>query len=384
MVSPPQPAGSPFVPGQPLEAHQRLFGRDEVLQLSANQVCSSQFGSVNLVGERRMGKTSVLNHLLGRRAQLFPTTDGQPPYVVVAWNMQDGVTSAERFYGRALAEVLAQLNLPEPQLQQLQQRFWAEPRATGDEFRQVLQFLKEQKLARPVLLVDEFEQVFEPHLKAAFPFPDFFNGLRAHIEANRVALLLFTRANLLSYFQRQSLTSSFPSYFTIVPLGELTQEDAESLLLQPSDRRLTSEEMQEALSWAGLHPSRLQCAGQAWYEAKWLGKSARWARERYDQIAPGHAFVNPAHHALVSRAGLWHRLRQPSSWLLLGLLGAVVALKWYGKLGATVVWCKENIWPLAVISVVLLLFAGKVKPEQVWKALSERVLGGDKEEKKDK
>lgn len=384
MNSPPQPTGSPFVPGQPLAAQQRLFGRDEILQLSAGQVRSLQFGSVNLVGERRIGKTSVLNHLFGHRTRLFPAVDGQPPFVVVAWNMQDGVTSAERFYGRALVEVLAQLDVPDPQLQTLQRRLRAEPHATGDEFRRVLEFLKEKQLARPVLLVDEFEQVFEPHLKAAFPFPDFFNGLRAHIEAHRLALLLFTRTNLRSYFERQSLTSSFPSYFTTLPLGELAQEDAESLLLQPSDRRLTSAEMQDALNWAGLHPGRLQCAGQAWYEAKWLGKSGRWARQRYDEIAPGHTFVNPAHHSPWSRAGLWHRLCQPLTWLLLGFAGGIAALKWFGKLGATVSWCKENVWPLAIISIVLLLFAGKVKPEQVLKALIEKVLGGDKEEKKDK
>jgi hypothetical protein len=55
-------------------------------------------------------------------------------------------------------------------------RLWERPEATAIEFENVLKSLKEAESGRvrPVFLIDEFERVFEQHLRAGFPFPDFY------------------------------------------------------------------------------------------------------------------------------------------------------------------------------------------------------------------
>jgi len=54
----PASSGSPFSPGIPLEAHQPIFGREEALRFAGGEL--ARYRSVNIIGERRMGKTSLL------------------------------------------------------------------------------------------------------------------------------------------------------------------------------------------------------------------------------------------------------------------------------------------------------------------------------------
>ncbi len=52
------------------------------------------FRSLNVVGERRMGKTSVINHLVGRQDQLLVEREGQPPLVLAHLDLQDHISEA--------------------------------------------------------------------------------------------------------------------------------------------------------------------------------------------------------------------------------------------------------------------------------------------------
>jgi hypothetical protein len=97
-----------------------------------------------------------------------------------------------------------------------------------------------------------------------------------------------SRRSLAEYFRDpdrpDSLTSSFPTYFTPFTLPLLDDAEADRLLLQPSEHTLTLQEVAEAKRWAGGHPCHLQVAGQAWYEAKAEGHTPKWARQRSDEL----------------------------------------------------------------------------------------------------
>lgn len=239
---------------------------------------------------------------------------------------------------------------------------------------------------RPVLLIDEFERVFEPHLRAGFHFPDFYDGLRAQITAGRVAVAVFTRDKLVSYFTQQSLTSTFPSYFQPFNLRELDKEAADNLLLrQPSDYPLTTEQARKARSWAGLHPCRLQCAGAAWYQANSGGKTEKWAKERYQEIVEQLGFVNPSHLPVRSAKGLLHRLKQTRWWVPLSVAVVLGILAWRQKmhwLNALRTWIKDNPLPACILFVGVLILFGKVNGDRVIKFLIDKFLGEGKEEKK--
>ncbi|MGZ5052965.1 MAG: hypothetical protein ACXWF8_18800 [Methylobacter sp.] len=83
---------SPFVVGRPLKATEPLFGREETFALI--HAALSRFESINLVGERRMGKTSFFNHLLNNpQYSLAPST---PPLLLIRVDLQH-ITDARRF-----------------------------------------------------------------------------------------------------------------------------------------------------------------------------------------------------------------------------------------------------------------------------------------------
>ena len=283
---------SPFVGGRPLRAEEPIFGREEVFAVIHSQL--AKLGSVNVVGERRMGKTSVLSHLLGNPQHQPPL--GQPPLIVVRVDLQNDITEAAQFYGLALREILQGLPTVQPwkEAALLLRRLREEPRASSGEFNQFLSALKVRGLARPVLLVDEFEQLLDPKLAAGFPFPFFFDGLRSQITADRLALVVASRLTLAQHFQQHpaGMTSNFPSYLPPVFLRELDMAAADSLLLQ--NDLLNVNEIHQAKQWAGLHPCRLQCAGQAWFEAKRHQHDTAWAKRRYHELKDQACLVRVA------------------------------------------------------------------------------------------
>ena len=343
-----------------------------------------RFKSINLIGERRMGKTSLLKHLLGNQDKYLQPHTQQPPLVLVHVDLQDNISKAEQFYGKALRGLLEALPAQTgPQaLKSWHGRLRERPESTAIEFENVLKSLKEaeNRRVRPVFLIDEFERVFGHHLRAGFPFPDFYDGLRAQISANRVAMVLFTSEKLVRYFTQQSLTSTFPSYFQPFTLRELEKEAADYLLLrQPSDHPLTIEQARQARSWAGLHPCRLQCAGAAWYQANSEKKPAQWAKKRYREIVEQLGFINPSHLPVISANRLLHYFKQPLVWFCLFALGVMSRLTWRREWTLTSTAIKDN-YPLLIALLILGLFLfGKATPQQFLKLLADKLWGEKKE-----
>lgn len=284
--------GSPFVVGRPLRAGEPIFGRQAAFRFIDGEL--TKFSSVNIVGERRMGKTSLLNHLVGRQDQYLTPRPDQAPPVLACLDLQGGVSNQARFYGIALRELLDHLppsrSAEAKDLREWLQRLHADPQVNYHEFERALKTLRDRRgvCVRPVLIVDEFERLIEPAAGEGFPYPDFFNGVRALITADLLAMVVASRLPLADYFRDPSrpgsLTSTFPSYLTPFTLSSLDDAAADALLLQPGDRRLTLQEVSEARRWAGGHPCHLQVAGQAWYEARTGGHEPRWARRRFHEL----------------------------------------------------------------------------------------------------
>lgn len=276
------PPSSPFVVGRPLRPDEPIFGREDAFDFIHASL--KRYESVNLVGERRIGKTSVLHHLLGN-----PVRQPDADRLLVEVDLQADVTAAADFYGRALRGILADSHVQAttPEATALRQRLHDQPQAGFAEFERLLRRLRDANSIRPVLLVDEFERLLEPQFAAGFPSPVFFDGLRSLLTADLLALVVASRLTLAEHFERHpaALTSTFPSYLKPFTLRELDDAAADKLLLQGTDCGLSLADMQTARTWAGGHPCKLQCAGQAWVEAKGGKHDALWAKRRYDELA---------------------------------------------------------------------------------------------------
>jgi hypothetical protein len=84
-----------------------IFGRGDAFRFITEEL--ARFKTINLIGERRMGKTSLLKHLVGNQDKHLKPSAHQPPLVLVQIDMQDNISKAEQLYGKALRGLMEAL-----------------------------------------------------------------------------------------------------------------------------------------------------------------------------------------------------------------------------------------------------------------------------------
>ena len=372
-------SGSPFIIGRPLRANEPIFGRKSAFRFIAGEL--AKFSSVNVVGERRMGKTSLLNHLIGHQDELFYSEPNQPPLILARIDLQAGVTNAARFYGIALRELLNRLppsrSAEARAFREQRERLHETPELGYAEFERALKRLRDPGgvCARPALIVDEFQHLLDPGMADGFPYPYFFDGMRAMITAELLAMVVASRRPLVEYFydpaRPNSLTSTFPSYFTPFTLAPLDDEAADTLLLQPSDHPLTVREAAQARRWASGHPCHLQAAGHACYEAQVSAQGARWARARFAELKGQSCMTGlaPTRPFPPGRGRLWRGLRR---FLRLAFRDLPIAIgRPVQALGARIDDVAAWIIGAVVIVLVILLLFGAAKTSDVLDAIKK-------------
>ncbi len=263
---------SPFRPGTPLYVGDLLPGASRRALVDAIAADVAAGSNVNLVGERRLGRTSLLNHVWGRLQ-----ANGR---AVARVNMQDAVDGADDFFGEVLEDLgrctlIADLLGTVPTGGTISYR----------ELREALLQLRRHVL--PVLLVDEFERCFD--LPEAFPVPTFYDSLRSLLGGDEYGpyamAVVATREPLAAYFTRCQVTSTLPSYLPARRLELLTADDAEEALAQESPHRLGPAQREHAAALAARHPCRLQCAGEAWYRALEAGADRVWVTGEFRRLS---------------------------------------------------------------------------------------------------
>lgn len=276
----------PVVLGRPLLDNEPLHGREEMLSQVIKHL--RRFQPVNIVGERRMGKTSLLNHLLAHADARLTDASYRP--LTVRVDLQEIGLEVRRFYGRALSEMLSKIERVQPER-------WGGRRASlsqqqiepsFDDLRDFLIEIKEDAEGfHPIILIDEFETLLAAQVGQMLP--EFFDRLRALISARLITIVIASTRPLSDYGERKylfnPLTSPFFNIFTTVRLTSLTASAAMALLRQVSTSQLTEDEISEAVKWAGGHPYLLQIAANTRHEAKLYGYPEEWVYERRKRLA---------------------------------------------------------------------------------------------------
>ena len=382
VVAPTQPRSSVTVTvnvvGPPLTANQPIFGREAVFANLRDQL--SKFTSASIQGDRRTGKSSVINHLLGNPTVTPTSPPGDPPLLLAHLDLQAYIITPRHFYGAAIRTLLDAL----PSSRSQEAHWFAElrrtlheqgrPEADDGQFEMVLRRLGDSHglQLRPVLVVDEFERLLRPNEDGSFPFNnDFFDGLRSQLTATRLAMVVACREPLSSYFNNparpNSLTSTFPSYLPPTVTRPLTREESDALLLQANDFPLRPHQAAQAWAWCAGHPCHSQAAGQAFYEANRDGSDAK---QRFALLQAEACHAGTTHPPRISAptaapdnvdppgmiAVLWQ-------WLKRGLAALFVGFP--VRLGRAVKWVGERLddlsaWliGIAIIVLVILLLVG--------------------------
>lgn len=272
---------NPFFYGGPITDPQKFFGRKRELRAIFSRLSTAPPQSISVVGERRIGRTSLLYHLTQVYPQRLPNAER---YLFVYVDLQSAKCHTRAGLLTAILEgVLSQGRLSlgtqkEGWFYGLRKRESENWTVNLVAFEEVLGQLSAHGY-RPVVCLDEFENL------TARPqeFDDvFFDSWRSVAQFGHIAFVTTSQVPLELLSRSGKLTSPFFNIFAKVPLGELEPDEARELITQPSDRPFTEEEVKLALRLAGCHPFHLQIVCSIIYEEKAKGRvDKRVVREAY-------------------------------------------------------------------------------------------------------
>ena len=268
----------PFVAG-PMITDPRVFvGRQEELQYIVAHMTGVQPISVNVVGERRIGKSSLLFHFFQTWEQRVHDVSR---YVVVYLSLQNaGCQNREGFY-RAIARELLR-HSRELVRGSLSGGLAADP-FDHPAFATALEQYNRRGVL-PVICLDEFQAL----LQHPNQFDDsFYDHLRSLMDGNSLMLVIASQKELDVYRHQHSLTSNFFNLGHVLHVGELIEEEAIDLVCLPASTMpgtrtaLSLEEQRYARQWGGSHPYLLQLAAGLLCQARQQGRNIAWARKKF-------------------------------------------------------------------------------------------------------
>ncbi|HET9384914.1 MAG TPA: TIR domain-containing protein [Gemmatimonadales bacterium] len=229
-----------------------FVGRAAELKRLFNRIGGPQPQSVSIVGDRRIGKSSLLRAVLTRRSRFLSKPES---YVFVYLDMQSRLRwTSEMFFERLAAEMAsAGVNISSI--------------TDYDSLEEWCRSLQQEGRAL-VMLIDEFQVLMREDGGAEQLPVEFFNYLRSLANSYPVSLVVTSHVDLYTLSADRRLSGS--PLFNILHklnLGSFTETETRELiaLSQPSGCVLTADEPW-IISRGGHHPLYLQIACSAAFD----------------------------------------------------------------------------------------------------------------------
>ncbi len=251
-------ADNPFTYGNPISDPRRFFGREREIELIFSRLRNAEFESSSLVGERRIGKTSLLNYLADPDVRRrYDLNRGTHMFVYVDLQMVNQDVTPVRLWQRLLRQMgrVCQDPVVHQAIDEIRQVEAIDNFALADLFDII-----DDKNQFVVFLLDEFEKVtVNPNFDT-----DFFYGLRSLAIQHHLALVTSSRRELIELCHSEAIRSSpFFNIFANINLGLFSEEQALDLIetsLRLTDVRFEVGVIDTLFRLAGRHPYFLQVA----------------------------------------------------------------------------------------------------------------------------
>jgi AAA+ ATPase superfamily predicted ATPase len=280
---------NPFTFGNPIRDPARFYGRKGDIRQIVNRLLSTAHESTSTVGERRIGKTSLLYHLSKPDVAASHGLN-KDAYCLVYIDFQ-GLTdiTPQRFWQRILHKMSRSICEPSlvPSIDELQKREDFDLFDLEDLFERI-----NLSGLTVVLFMDEFEYVTQnPNFGA-----DFFGGLRALAIHYDLALVTATRRELVDLCHSEEIKGSpFFNIFANVVLKPFTMAEVHELIdgyVKGKPFAFSPEENALALRLGGGHPFFVQIAGYYIVDGKMQGlrdeQLVAYVAAEFDQQADPH------------------------------------------------------------------------------------------------
>lgn len=229
-----------------------FFGREEQINAIISRLRNMQ--SCSVVGQRRIGKSSLLYHLGQRGTQTLE----DPAYRFYYLDLHDARLHTTAGFFQTILSKLGITTKAIRAKNTLNHNLIA--------FSDQIESL-ERSGQRIILCLDEFENTFahRDHFTE-----DFFDHMRSQLQIRRLAFITATQHPLQSLSLKGKLTSTFYNIFTTVELGEFTEQEVYQFLEVQNVRvDFTEVELTFILTHLQLHPLKLQILCDWVFKNRW-------------------------------------------------------------------------------------------------------------------
>ncbi len=254
-----RPLKNPYFNMAAMRRSDMFYGRTNLLRRFFAAIANRQ--SVSLVGPRHIGKTSFLLCATLPEVQQ-PFEFDASHYIFVYLDLREYLhKTCENFFHAVCRAIIARCpDLPELNLQ---------PERNGeDEFGRILELINEHGFF-PVLSLDAFDNLTRnKHFDA-----EFLAFLRAQATIGKVSYVTASIAPLPEVCHRGIVDSPFFNIFYNCPLGPLTSEEAQDLIIIPAEKAdlpFSPHEIALISHMAGRHPFFIQRVCHCVFEEKFL------------------------------------------------------------------------------------------------------------------
>jgi len=279
-----------------------FFGREREVRRIYSRLDAPRPQSISIVGDRRIGKSSLLYHIYRARNRKQYMTNHEEAIFVYLDFQQDLEFDVPRFIDFVFNMF---------SYESKSERDYTQRERTLDELKNVIQQLHDEG-KRIVILMDEFEVITRnPRFEGQF-----FSLLRALANSYRVAYVTSSHEDLQKMCHNKDISDSpFFNIFSNLILRPFSREEALELIVAPSAQESVPLERHAAgiIELAGYFPMFLQIACSAAFEALMTDPAAeldwRHVRDVFMEEARPHYrsiwdhFDEPARESLTSLAG---------------------------------------------------------------------------------
>lgn len=215
---------NPFTFGNPIRDPERFIGRKEDIRQITNRLLSSAHESTSIVGERRIGKTSLLKYLTNPEiAESYGLKNDEFCLVYIDFQGLNDITP-QRFWQRVLHLMARSMenSARKQTFKELSNAEYIDLFDLEDLFEDI-----GSDGTHVVLLMDEFEYVTQnPNFDA-----DFFGGLRSLAIHYNLSLVPATRRELVELCHSEEIKGSpFFNIFATVVLKPFSPEETDTLI----------------------------------------------------------------------------------------------------------------------------------------------------------
>ncbi len=270
-------SSTPFTFGNPIKTPERFIGRKAEIRRITSRLLSSAHESTSIVGERRIGKTSLLYYLSNPEVatELGLTED---KYCIAYIDFQGLLEiTPTKFWNRVLRQIQKKIKI-ESSLKQIEQ-LRSQDSIDLFDLEDLFETISDAGL-HVVLMLDEFEYVTQ---NTNFQV-DFFSGLRALAIHSNLSLITSTRKQLVDLAHSEEIKGSpFFNIFAVVVLRSFAPEEIEEFIARYTklgEQNLSKKEIDFIERYGGGSPIFLQIAGHSILESKYENTNSK--KQLYD------------------------------------------------------------------------------------------------------